>query len=273
MNAIQFGCQAYTWQMSGEKYVGAMPHILDTVQSAGFAGFETEVCMLGDYYKDSHQLASEHRERGLALGALTLVCDWAGPEETEDERAAADKLLDYMERLPGTHLVLCQMPGADRENLVERQRNAIACKNAVAMRAVDSGLTCSCHPNSPPGSIFRTEEDYRILLEGLDDKLIGFAPDAGHIANGGMDVQAIFQEYRSLIRHVHFKDISEEGEWAAMGKGVIDFPAIVMNLRDTGYAGWIMVEEESKRAETEPDAVTLENGEHLKNVLLPLLAG
>lgn len=146
------------------------------------------------------------------------------------------------------------IPGKDRLNLRQRQANAIACVNAVASRAVDQGIVCSFHSNSPKGSVFRIQEDYRILLDSLDSRVVGFTPDTGHIAKGGMDVLDIFNSYRPLNKHVHFKDITASGEWTAMGAGVIDFPRIVTMLRDTGYAGWIMIEEESPDAEADPDS-------------------
>jgi inosose dehydratase len=40
-------------------------------------------------------------------------------------------------------------------------------------------------------------------------------------------------------------------------------------LQETGYQGWIMVEEESEEAEIEPDQVTIKNGLYLKDVLFP----
>jgi inosose dehydratase len=141
----------------------------------------------------------------------------------------------------------------------------------VATRAVDRGLVCSFHPNSPPGSVFRIQEDYEILLDGLDGRVVGYAPDTGHIAAGGSDVYALLETYRSTIVHVHFKDIDAAGEWAAMGGGVIDFPRVVTMLRDTGYTGWIMVEEESVAAESDPDAATVQNGKYLDRALWPLV--
>lgn len=271
MSQIRFGCQFYTWQMSGERYIGKILHILAVVSGSSFAGIEPETLMLGSYYKEPNTLKDVLEQYSLELGAITLVLDWAGPVETEAERREAEYLFDYLKPFPSTHLVLCQMPGADRSDLRKRQENAIACVNAVAARAADRGIVSSFHPNSPPGSIFRVEEDYRILLDGLDSKIVGFAPDSGHIAAGGIDAIRTFTTYRSAVKHVHFKDIAASGQWAAMGDGIIDFPRIVTMLRDTGYEGWIMIEEESKAAESDPDAATLQNGDYLRELLLPLV--
>jgi inosose dehydratase len=227
--------------------------------------------MLGSYYDDPSTLKDLLAQFNLQLGAIAFVCDWANSDETEQEKSEAQRVFSYAGSFPGAHLVLVQMPGEDRSNLRQRQQNLISCVNAVAARAVDYGLNCSYHPNSPEGSVIRNEEDYKILFDALDSRLVGFAPDTGHIARGGMDVDKILKTYRTLIKHVHFKDISASGGWTAMGAGIIDFPGIVTMLRDTGYAGWIMIEEESPEAEVDPDTATTKNGEYLKESLLPIV--
>ena len=271
MSEIKFGCQFYTWQMSGNRYAGKLPDILNIVKPAGFAGIESEPWMLGSYYDDPSALKDLLAQFNLQLGAVAFVCSWADPHETEQERSEADRVFSYARSFPETHLVLVQAPGKDRSNLRQRQENLISCVNAVAARAVDQGLSCSYHPNSPEGSVIRIEDDYKILLDGLDSSLVGFAPDTGHIARGGMDVIQILKTYRLLIKHVHFKDITTSGGWTAMGAGIIDFPEIVTFLKDTDYAGWIMIEEESPEAEVDPNKATTKNGEYLRGSLLPIV--
>lgn len=269
---IRIGCQTYSWQMSGGRYVGALPHITQIMRTAGFAGIEPETGMLGKYYDDPAGLRDVLDQQGLQLGALTLVPDWTGPRESEAELRETERVFSYLEAFPEAHLMLVQMPGTDRRDLRRRQQYAIDCINAVGRRAASRAIVTSFHPNSPPGSLFRFREDYEILFDGLDRQVVGFAPDTGHIAKGGMDVGELFEAYRPLIRHVHFKDITGGGDWAAMGAGVIDFPRIVRALRDTDFAGWIMLEDESSAAKRDPDAATLRSGEYLQRTLLPLLA-
>lgn len=263
-STLQFGCQTYTWQMSYEKYAQRLDHIMAVIAESGFAGIEAEVCMLGRYSTDPVMLAADLQRHGLALAALCLVCDWLSPRETETERANADRLMTLLRsHFPKTILALCQIPQADRSNVHERQVNCIACCNGIGKRAADQGIKTVFHPNSPPGSVFRTAGDYAALMDGLSAGPVGFAPDAGHIAKGGMDPVAIFKKYAPAIRHVHFKDMRADGVWAEMGEGNIDFAGIVAVLKEHGYHGWIMVEDESPRAEVEPDAVTRMNGKNL----------
>ena len=42
-------------------------------------------------------------------------------------------------------------------------------------------------------------------------------------------------------------------------------------LKDTGYAGWIMIEEKSPETEVEPNTATTKNGEYLRRSLLPII--
>lgn len=265
------GCQTYTWQMSFEKYSGKIPHILDVIQSAKFSGFEPEVIMLGDYESNPSRLVQELNERNLSLGALCVAWPWRNSTPTEEEQRDTRHVFDYLKEFPGVPLILVQLPYDDRSNLRERQQKAIANINWVAERAQEVGIRCAYHPNSPTGSVFRTREDYEVLFDGLDLERCGYAPDTGHIANGGMDVMEILTTYRSHIRHVHFKDIDTSGAWTAMGRGVINHVAVVEMLRDTGYDGWVMVEEESEDARRNPDEMTLVNGHYVEKVLRPLL--
>ena len=262
--ALRFGCQTYTWQMSYEKYKDQLPHIMRVIEKAGFKGIEAEVCMLGAFYDDPVLFAEELESRNLQLAALTLALPWTQHKETDEERNSAERLFDYLKNFPEAKLILVQLPGQDRSNLVERQKNCLSCVNAIAKRAHERGIVCAFHPNSPQGSVFRTLEDYQMLFEGLDTRYIGYCPDSGHIANGGMDVMEIFRTTLSIIKHVHFKDISADGQWKTMGQGVIDHQGIVKLLLDSGYQDWIIVEEESKYAESEPDEATLENGRYIQ---------
>jgi inosose dehydratase len=263
-NSIRFGCQTYTWQMSFDKYRGKMEHIISAVKASGMTGLEPEVCMLGDFRSKPDRLRNCLDSHGIGLGALCIACDWRDDRETPEEFDQANVVIQMLSNyFPGSLLVLCQMPGEDRQNLAVRQKNALACVNAVGARAADSGVVAAFHPNSPPGSIFRVEEDYNIVFDGLDSEKVGFAPDAGHIAKGGMDPVKIFRDSIALIRHVHFKDMDQSGKWIEMGRGCIDFQGIYKILQDSNYDGWIMVEDESELAEKDPDLATLLNGKYV----------
>jgi inosose dehydratase len=261
---MNYGCQTYTWQMSYERYADKLEEILDTVAAAGFRGVEAEVCMLGRFYDDPARLAEALATRNLQLAALTLALPWRHEQETAEEHAEAERLLDYLGYFPQAKLVLVPLPEKDRSELEIRQQHALNCVNAVGRRAQERNIVCALHPNSPAGSVFRTQADYEVMFAGLNTDDVGYAPDSGHIANGGMEPLQVFADRLPLIRHVHFKDISANGQWKPMGAGVIDHPALLRLLRDNSFPGWIMVEEESREAEQLPDQATMHNGTYMR---------
>jgi inosose dehydratase len=257
--------------MSGKKYLGRLDHIIQVAGEAGFSGIETEVQFLTGRFRDPAYLKDILGAQGIQLAGITLVEDWLSPQETDQERENAEFCFQFLASFPETMLVLCQMPGKDRDQLRERQVNLLACVNAAAHRASQKGIRCSYHPNSPAGSVFRTREDYDILVDGLDHACVGYTPDVGHIANGEMDPMAIIRQYRSVINHVHFKDRIASGPWAAMGKGNIDFPGIVKYLVETGFDGWCIVEDECAEAEADPDEITRQDGIYTRAKLQPMV--
>ena len=267
---IKYGLQAYTWQMSYEKYADKIEHLLDITRQGHLHGLEAETCMLGKYFDSPEAFKALLEEKGVELGAVCLVCDWLHESETSEEATLADKSMNFVKTFPNTLLALCQMPQNDRTHLAERQKNALMCVNNVAKRAADLGVKSVFHPNSPPGSVFRTWDDYRVMLDELDSRYVGFAPDSGHIINGGINVYDLFRDYMSLIRHVHFKDVGADSVWRMMGEGITDFERIVSMLHSSGYNGYIMVEDESPEAEVDPDAVSIKNAEYIHRKLMPL---
>ena len=267
---IKYGFQTYTWQMSFEKYADKIEHIVDITKQGGMHAIEPDTSLLKGYFDDPLAFKAMLENKGVELAALCVVCDWLHGSETTEEKELANKAMNFVSEFPNPMLLLVQMPQNDRENLAERQKNALTNINTVAKRAADSGIKSVFHPNSPPGSVFRTFDDYKLMLDGLDPQYVGYAPDSGHIINGGMDVYDMFRDSMPLIKHVHFKDVGADGGWLVMGEGITDFVKIVEMLHCGGFDGYILVEDESPAAEEDPDAVSLKNAEYIRNKLFPI---
>jgi inosose dehydratase len=260
--------------MSGS-FVGRLDHIIGTIADTGFTGVEPETQFLGEL-EDPARLAATLTAAGVEMAALTLVEDWLGAEETDAERQRADACQALLGHFPNTLLNLCQMPTTRPSAagpLRERQDNLLSCVNAIARRFHDSGTAVGYHPNSPATSIYRTAGDYTILLDGLDAAVVGWIPDVGHMAAAGIDPLPTIQAHRTLVNHIHYKDMDADRNWVEMGGGVIDFHGITAFLVETGFDGWIVVEDESDRAVPEPDAVTRDDWEWVERELVPIVAG
>lgn len=270
MAKIKLACETYSWEMATDNYKGKLPEIMEVMAQAGFEGIEPETSFFGPL-SDPIKMKESLDQHGLELAVLCHVEDWRHSSETSLEKARADQWIQFLEHFPETIYLLVQMPGKDRADLHERQQNLLSCVNAVSERAAHKGITCSYHPNSPEGSVFRTEEDYNVLLNGLDSNYIQYCPDLGHMAKGGMDPLAIIKEYRSIVNLVHFKDMYADGRWAPTGEGIIDFVGVTKYLVESDYEGWIIMEDECDACITNPNGTTLEDGQYIDREIRPLL--
>lgn len=266
MANMRFSCQTYAWSMGGQGYLGRIDHIGKTIADAGFSAIEPNDNQLGAY-ENPARLRECLQGLGLELSSICLVAEWLHPRETEAERAGADQIIEVTRHFPGAMLVLVQIPGGNRERLHERQDDLMRCAHDVARRAAEKGLTCSYHPNSPTGSIWRTRQDYDRLLPRLDPGVLKWTPDVGHLAKADMDPLAMILEYWELVNHFHFKDMLANGEWALMGEGAVDFEAIVRELARREYDGWIVFEDECEEAVGDPDGVTLRDGIFIRDAV------
>ncbi|MBA4715911.1 MAG: sugar phosphate isomerase/epimerase [Verrucomicrobiales bacterium] len=261
----------------GEGNDNKLPHMAKIIGEAGFAGIEPMVLEPYDTYwlgdcKDPQRLKNALDEAGIELAALALICKWDEEEETESERIAADWTIETLKLFPGAALGTVPLPDG-RHNLQQRRVNLVNNVNRVSRRAAEAGLKCSFHPNSPPPSLVRTQDDYDVVLNSLDPNVTGWTPDVGHIARGGMDVIDTMTKWGHLVNHIHYKDFSGNGPepWSQMGSGKLDFHKITEWLTLRNYEGWIICEDEAEVAIKDPDGVTLQNGQWCKENLYPMV--
>lgn len=107
-----------------------------------------------------------------------------------------------------------------------------------------------------------TPEEIDQLMSLTDPSLLGLVLDMGHYKFGGGDPLYALKKHQSRIWHIHFKDCHPElaaksrtegwdyfqsvgsGVFCELGKGAVDFAAIVAELKKQQYSGWIVVEQD-----------------------------
>lgn len=112
------------------------------------------------------------------------------------------------------------------------------------------------------GGYVETPAEIDKLMSLTNPSLLGLCLDMGHYAFGGGNPVEAMLKYYSRIWHVHFKDFDpivgqkaaqnnfnyfksvEEGVFCELGKGNVDFQAIVEILTENAYDGWIVVEQD-----------------------------
>ncbi|MFV0464144.1 MAG: TIM barrel protein [Nostocoides sp.] len=129
---------------------------------------------------------------------------------------------------------------------------------AAAAEVADAGLSASFHPHV--STYVESPEEIERLLDLVD---INLTYDVAHVVMGGGDAAEHLRRWWGRINHVHAKDVDlavlrqavNSGRtdfdvwWARLctrlGDGDVDLPAFTTALRDLGYQGWVVVEQDS----------------------------
>lgn len=128
------------------------------------------------------------------------------------------------------------------------------------------GVVATLHPHL--GTVVESPSAVERVVAG---SRIGLCLDAGHFTLGGGDPVQLVQDHADRIVHAHLKDVSldvaarvrageisyrdgvQQGMYRALGEGDARIPEIVAALRDAGYDGWYVLEQDTV-VETEADA-------------------
>lgn len=240
------GCQTFTWEMLGPQWCGTPDEILDAVAAAGYAGVEFSNNMIGVYADRPADFEKALKTRGLACAAFAYATTgFTDPGREQTDLAGADLALRFAAHF-GVTLCLGGPSSDSRADYEKKLSQACRFYDQVARRAARSGVTAAVHPHSHHTSLVLAPEEYDRLLAATQPAGMMFNPDTGHLLRGGHDVMACFQKYRARIVHVHLKDVDARGQWQPLGKGVCQLAALVEWLRQDGYQGWIVAEEESE---------------------------
>jgi inosose dehydratase len=133
--------------------------------------------------------------------------------------------------------------------------------HALAAACAPLGVRLSVHPHA--GSYVETRTELDRLLHTTDRDALGLCVDAGHLVYGGADPVEVVRTFGSRIRYVHIKDVNPDvlAEcrtqgigfldalrgyiFCGLGKGSVDLHGFVEGLRQAGFAGWMVVEEDT----------------------------
>jgi inosose dehydratase len=217
---------------------GATEAALRDVAAAGYAGVELFDGNLIEYEDRSDDLRQLLEELGLQLVAVYSGANFIFGEILEEELWRIRRAAALAAELDAEQLVVGG--GAKRstgtgDDDYSRLADAL---DRVAAIAEEKGLRASYHPHL--STIVETPEQ---LDRVMSRSRIDFCPDTAHLAAAGGDPAELIRRYADRISYVHLKDLTVEPlAFLPVGEGELDFAAILAELAEAGYDGWITVE-------------------------------
>jgi inosose dehydratase len=154
----------------------------------------------------------------------------------------------------------------------------------AAARAAERGYLATLHPHV--GTMVETTDEVDRVLDG---SAISLCLDTGHLLIGGTDPARLAARAASRIGHVHLKDVTASLAWQVtsgelgytdavraglyrpLGQGDADVAGVVTALRQVGYAGWYVLEQDTILTAPPtgegPAAAVLESLRYLRSLL------
>lgn len=82
-----------------------------------------------------------------------------------------------------------------------------------------------------------------LLMEGLDPDACDLCVDVAWVQKGGSDPAQFLAEHRDKIGYLHLKDFAGD-EWRELGRGELNWPAVMQAISALPVARWAMVEQD-----------------------------
>lgn len=296
MNVANAPCSWGVLEFGLEEKTDDYHKVLDEMSATGYKG--TELGDWGFMPTDPEQLRKELQSRDLSLVGAFVPVNFVNPHDHEKGLKVALKTARLLANVDSesSRIVLSDDNGKNPIRTLnagrikpehgldtEQWKTFTGGVHSVARTVLEeTGVSCVFHHHC--AGYIETPQEINIFLELTDPDLVGLCLDTGHYRYGGGDPLRGLKEHSGRIEHVHFKDwdrsISEKAEengwdyfeavgngiFCELGKGSIDFEAILEELDRQSYSGWIVVEQDILPGMGTPKESARRNREFLRSV-------
>ena len=270
--------------------------MLNELAETGYTG--TELGDWGYMPTDAAVLQAELARRRLVMLGGFVPVELKNPAAYEDGLAATlrvARLLAAVATDPKPYLVLADNNGTVPERIKDAGRITVEAGLSDAEWAVftananklateiwhQTGLKTVFHHHC--GGYVETPNEVANFLSLTDPKLIGLVFDTGHYAYGSGNCNVVegLDRFQDRIWYVHAKDCSASvaarartdrwdyfqalghGIFSEIGKGNVDFSAVLRWLKNHNYDGYLLIEQDILPGMGTPKESARRNREHL----------
>jgi inosose dehydratase len=260
--AIKVAGAPISWgvcEVPGWGYQLDSKRVLAEMRGAGLTA--TELGPDGFLPTDTEELKSVLRENDLACvgGFVPVILHDADHDPGDDLGGPLESLC-----AAGAGVVVLaaatRSDGYDSRAVLDDGQWATLLANLDRLGAIASerGLLAVLHPHV--GTMVETRADVDRVLAGSS---IPLCLDTGHLLIGGTDPLELAKAVPNRIAHTHLKDVdaalaakvqsgeltyteaAKAGMYTPLGTGDVDIAGIVSVLRDNGFDGWFVLEQDT----------------------------
>ncbi|RQW64841.1 sugar phosphate isomerase/epimerase family protein [Vibrio viridaestus] len=281
--SIRFASAPCSWGVEdpNNPYIPSWENVLDEVAEAGYKGIE--LGPYGYFPLDPPLVSESLRKRGLNIIGGTLFDDFVSEKNLPQLIKKAEDICSLISQLPKEKLVnggKFAPPYLVLIDIIKPERSPYAGNPDKAPRLDDThwaslltniefistlawtkyGVRAVLHPHA--GGYIEFADEIDRFLDNSSYETTGLCLDAGHLYYSRMDPAQWLKDKYDRIDFIHFKDIdravydraiTEEMDFfkacenkvmCPIGKGAVDYGAIIKTLSELGYNGWITLEQE-----------------------------
>lgn len=249
-------------------YLPTDPDVLNRVLDEYKLKLLSSFVPVGLVDQSTHEKGKEH---ALKVGKLLAACG-AQFVVLADENGSVPELVRQSGKRTGSYLSADQWDVfADGVNMIAQHLHD------------ETGLQIVFHHHC--AGYVETPEEVRQLMDRVNTDIVGLCLDMGHYHYGGGDSVECINEYGELVRYLHLKDFSPEiaqecrdedldyfeatarGIFCPLGEGNVDFPTNIQQMKELGYDGWAIVEQDILTDDlSAPKKFAKQNREYLRRI-------
>jgi sugar phosphate isomerase/epimerase len=233
---LHLGCQTNAWPIAARDFSSVLA-VLRKVKDYGYDGFETGFANVEGQF-DGAAAAKRQLDRiGLRFFGVHIFLAQYDPATFVAAPELYERVAAGGAKLGAERLILSGAPPADDAG---RKRKAEALNRAGAF-AAKLGLSLAYHNHGP--EVEHNGVEIEFLLRETDPSKVSFLLDAGHAFDAGADVPAFIRRHHKRLAGMHLRDF-KNGEQVPLGSGDFPLQAVAQAIRQTGWSGWVLNEEE-----------------------------
>ncbi len=228
------------------------PGVLRTLKKMGWSGVE----LAGLHGYPLADIVAVVKETGLGVAGMHVSLD----RLTTDLRQVVEEARAFDAR----DLVCPSLPESVRTE--DGYREVRQRLNGIAAELARQEMRLCYHNHAFEfAATVDGKSGLEYLLEPTGTNLLLAEPDVYWIAKGGRDPLAFLGPYKGRMPLIHLKDMTDDEEkaFAAVGTGVLDFPAILSFCASAGVEWYVVEQDVCPGNPLDSLAVSLENLERL----------